>query len=401
VGDLNAVDPTDHVEPHTYTYNFTVSQEVLGKSLLEITYSGSQSTDLMVPQSDINVTPIGAYAQKNPNPEDTTYYDQYVSMNTINKDTNGSTGYNVKQDWKPYTHYKKVSINRHGGWANYNALMVSLSKRRGAFNYNLNYTWSKALGISQTPDPVNFENDYGIMSSDRTHVFNSSYSYEVGKRFKNNKFESALLNDWMISGITILQSGMPIQKQTANLNFGGTNTVPDILLPPETDPTKATKFNTISNQYYLGEGDGTGYTLMPILTCDPSKGNPRSYRRFINPNCFALPTQPTFDANGVLKTLGGQGQYQWPYLRGPKYFSSDLSISRTFKFTESQNAQIKLTGMNFLNHALWSFDDNNHNNYYLQYTKDVLATSGDGWTYGVPNEKFGRRVLEVTMKYNF
>jgi hypothetical protein len=392
VGDLNAVDPTDHVEPYTYTYNFTVSQQVLGKSLLEITYSGSQSSDLMIPQTDINVTPIGAYAQKDPNPEDTTYYDKFVSLYTIKGDNNGSKGYNIKQDWKPYTHYKKVSIIRHGGWANYNALMVSLSKRRGAFNYNLNYTWSKALGISQTPDPVNFENDYGIMSSDRTQVFNSSYSYEVGKRFK-----SALLNDWMISGITILQSGMPIQKQTANLNFGGTTSQPQIDLPNDGKQD----FNQIDNLHFLGEGDGTGYTVMPILTCNPAKGLVRSAHEFINSKCFALPTLPTFDANGVLTTLGGQGQYGWPYLRGPKYFSSDLSVSRTFKFTESQNAQIKLTGMNFLNHALWSFDDNNHNNYYLQYTKGVLATSGTGWAYGVPNEKFGRRVLEVTVKYNF
>jgi hypothetical protein len=138
---------------------------------------------------------------------------------------------------------------------------------------------------------------------------------------------------------------------------------------------------------------------MPILTCDPSSG--RSSGQYINPKCFALPTAPTFDANGVLTTLGGQGQYKWPYLRGPKYFSSDLSISRTIRITERQNAQIKLTGMSFLNHPLRSFDNNNSNNYYLNYTDGVLATSGSGWTYGVPNEKFGRRVLEITAKYNF
>jgi hypothetical protein len=99
--------------------------------------------------------------------------------------------------------------------------------------------------------------------------------------------------------------------------------------------------------------------------------------------------------------MGGQGQYQWPYLRGPAYFSSDLSLSRTIRVTEHQNAQIKFTGMNFLNHALNSFDQNNANNINLNYTTGVLATSDKGWQYGVPNERFGRRVLELTVKYNF
>jgi len=63
----------------------------------------------------------------------------------------------------------------------------------------------------------------------------------------------------------------------------------------------------------------------------------------------------------VLTKVGGQGQYQWPYLRGPAYFSSDLSLARTIKVTERQNVQIKFTAMNFLNHALKSFDQSNAN----------------------------------------
>jgi len=392
VTDLSeAVDPTDHTEPRTLTYNFTVSQQVIGKSLLEVSYSGSQSANLINPLGNQNITPLGAYMQADPNPASSNY-GKVLPISTINSNNNSE-----QQDYKPFTHYKKVNLISHGAWANYNALQVSWSKHQGPLNYNLNYTWSKTLGIGATPDPVDINNDYGIVGQDRTHVFNTSYSYEVGNRFKNNKLEGAILNGWMISGITILQSGAPLQQSSsANFNLGGTNAVPDITLP---GGSSATKFNSVSSTYYLGEAGDTAYSLMPKLTCNPASG--RTGGQYINPSCFSLPTAPSFDANGHLIAMGGQGQYQWPYLRGPAYFSSDLSLSRTIRVTEHQNAQIKFTGMNFLNHALNSFDQNNANNINLNYTTGVLATSDKGWQYGVPNERFGRRVLELTVKYNF
>jgi hypothetical protein len=123
--------------------------------------------------------------------------------------------------------------------------------------------------------------------------------------------------------------------------------------------------------------------------------------QYINPKCFALPTAPVFDTENRLIQLGGQGPYHSPIVRGPAYFSSDLSLGRTIRITERQNMQIKFTAINFLNHALKSFDQNASNNYVLNYSNGVLATQGDGWMYGVTNEKFGRRVLEMTLKYNF
>lgn len=94
-----------------------------------------------------------------------------------------------------------------------------------------------------------------------------------------------------------------------------------------------------------------------------------------------------------------------PYFRGPMYFSNDLAASRTMKINEHQNVQIKFSATNFLNHALTSFDQSNSQNLSLNYTTGTLAAQGTAngatWVYGVPNEKFGRRVLLMTLKYNF
>ena len=374
----SAVDPHDHVEPKTYTYNFTFSQQLLAKSILEITYSGSQTSDLITNLGDINKIPVGAFTKPDPNPQSA----DFGKLFPIDK-ISGT----VLQDYKPLTHYTQMNLIRHGAWANYNALQTSWSKPQGSLTYNVNYTWSKTLGIDSTADPINIENDYGILSQDRTHAFNTSWAYEVGKRFRNNKLEAAALNGWMISGIHTIQSGAPLQESfSMNIGYQGTNTLP--------------KYNTISSTYYLGTSD---YTLMPKLLCSPNAGLKGG--AYYNAQCFGTSQAPQFDSNGILVGLGGQGPYHMPYLHGPAYFTNDLSLSRSIRVTERQSAEIKFTGMNFMNHALNSFDQNNANNLNLNFTKGVLKAqddSGNGaWVSGVPNVKFGRRVLELSVRYNF
>lgn len=382
-----AVDPKDKKEPRTLNYNFTFSQQVLGKTVLEISYLGSQSSDLINPLGNVNIMPIGAYAKANPNPA-SAYFGNVLSMEQIS-----SNKHNEQQDYYPLTHYNNLNLIRHGAWSNYNSLQVVWSKTQGSLSYNLNYTWSKSLGINGAADPVNMQNDYGVLGQDHTHAFNASYSYEVGNRFHGNKLEAAALNGWMISGIMNLQSGVNLQQSfSKNMGLQGTNDLP-------------TDVHTVGSTYYLGSAS---YTLMPKITCDPTAG--RKGGAYINGNCFALPDSPQFrtaynsttKANDYYLTgLGGQGQYQMPYMRGPAYFTTDLSVSRTIRISEHQNATFKLTGMNFLNHPLKSFDQNNANNLNLNFTDAALDKGNGMWTYGVTNEKFGRRVAELTFKYNF
>ena len=371
----NAVDHNDHVEPKTYTYNFTVSQQLLGKSLLEMTYSGSQSSDLANNLTDINKIPIGAFMKPDPNPQSADFGKQYA----IDK-ISGT----ILQDYRPLTHYTAMNLIRHGAWSNYNALQASWSRSQGALTYNLNYTWSKTLGINGIEDPININNDYGILGQDRTHALNVSWAYAVGNRIKGNKLEGAVLNGWLISGIDTLQSGAPLQASfSQDLGFQGSN-------------TGTAPYNSIGSTQYLGTPD---YTLMPNLTCNPAGG--LSGGAYVNAKCFGVPAAPQINTSGVLVGLGGQGPYHMPYMRGPAYFTNDLSLGRTVKISEHQNVQVKFSGFNYLNHPLTSFDQNNANNLNLNFTNGVLVSSGAGWKYGVPNEKFGRRVLELSLRYEF
>jgi hypothetical protein len=395
VTNAGANDPHDHTEPLTLTYNFTVSEQTIAKTQLEISYVGSQTSDLINPLSGNlnNMIPIGAYMKPDPNPASANY-GQILPIDVAN----GSAA----QDYKPLTHYSGFGLINHGSWANYNALQVSWSKREGSLTYNLNYTWSKTLGInSSAVDPFDLNKDYGVLSADRTHVLNATYAYEVGNPFKRNRLEGAILNGWMVAGITAIQSGAPMAESfSMNMGFGGT----DILANTDpTDPTKPNTHspNTINSAYFLGS---PAYTLTPKVTCNPAGG--LKSRQYVNPNCFSIPSLPQIDpSTGVLTALGGRGPLQMPYFRAPKYVSNDLSASRTIRISERQNAQIKFSATNWMNHPLISFDQGNANNLNLNYTTGVLATSGAAsggtWAYGVPNEKFGRRVLEMSLRYSF
>lgn len=404
----SANDPNDHVEPRSFTYNLTLSQRTIGNTVLEATYMGSQTTDLLNPiTGNLNAqVPIGAYMKPDPNPA-SKYYGQILALNASNTgDANATVSKNT-QDYLPYPNYSGLDLINHGAWANYNSFQLVWFKQQGALTYNLNYTFSKTMGIiGNSIDPINIHNDYGVLNADRTHVLNASYAYQVGNRFKNNKLESAVLNGWMVSGITALQSGPPIpQSFSLNMGLGGTDATTDLAIK-NPDGTVATDFgtNNLNSTTYLGTPD---YTLFPKLTCNPGKGLKSD--QYVNPGCFSLLSAPQFVTSGpqmgALAALGGNGQSHMPYFRGPGYFSSDLAASRTFRMTENQSAEIKFSATNFLNHALTSFDQSNGQNLTLNYQTGALTTqgtqSGADWIYGVPNEKFGRRVLEMSLRYNF
>jgi hypothetical protein len=277
--------------------------------------------------------------------------------------------------------YGPLYVVTHGAWANYNSLQVSWNKPRGTFTYGVNYVWSKTMGISGQnnfqPDPVNIHNDYGVLNLDRTHVFNATYSYEVSTHFRG--IVGGAINGWMISGITSIQSGSPM-AQNASINYGisGTsgNTYPSFY---------------VDSTAILGSSD---YSLMPTVTCDPASSGGG-----FNASCFGVPARGT---NGV---------YQSPYVHSPYYWNSDLRMAKTFKITESQNVQFSIAGFNFLNHPLSSFDPNDARNRTLSFRPSAagladytnyagpytLSTTG----VGRPTIKYGRRVVELSLKYAF
>ena len=195
------------------------------------------------------------------------------------------------------------------------------------------------------------------------------------------KFAKGAINGWELSGITQLQSGAPIQGNTnGNLNvaYGCVN---------HQNADGTISCIGISNQNQLGSN---APPLMPSLICDPRSGLHSG--QYFNPSCFAPPA------------AGTQGNYVWPYIHGPAYFNSDLSLFKNFNITERQRLQFRFEAFNFLNHPLPQFGAEGNGDLTLNFqgTGGILTQQNTNQvTNGYPTYTVGRRVIEFAIKYNF
>ena len=348
-----AVDSTDDKQPYTDSYSVTVSQQTPWSGLLEVAYVGNRSRDLAISSgagSNINLVPVGAL----------------LSSRNGGADPNTLTANN----YRPLAGFSDLNLATNKGWANYNALQVTWVRTKGRYTLNMNYTYGKAMGIvNPSLDQFNLNNDYGVQSTNRTHIFNAAYSIELGNPIHLNKAADGLVNGWQLSGITQFESGPNLsgfQGENFGMNLNGA-TIP------------GTSF-VISNASLLGTPN---IQLNPMLTCNPASGlGPHQY---INPNCFSFPN-----------VLGQNGPSVMPAIYGPPFFNSDLGMFKNFNISESKKLQFRFNAYNFLNHPLWSFNGGNLNLGFDSVTGKVNTP-----LFGTVNTKQGHRVVQAAIKFYF
>jgi hypothetical protein len=354
-----AVDSKDDKQAYTDSYSFTISQRVPWSSLLEISYVGNQTKDipgsgnggsLNANTMNINLVPPGAMLSSN---------NGGVDPNTL--DAN---------NFRPLKGFSDLYLATNNGWANYNSLQVTWVRSRGRYSINANYTFGKAMGILGFYDQFNLGNNYGVLASNRTHIFNAAYSIELGDPIKGNKFAGGLANGWQFSGITQLQSGANLSGYNGQ-NFG---------MNPNGFKIPGTAFN-VSSIALLGTPN---IQLNPILTCDPTAN--LGEHQFVNGSCFALPTTPGLNGPQVI-----------PPIYGPAFFNSDLALFKNFNIKEQMKLQFRVNAYNFLNHPLWSFPGGNN----LSLTFDGTTGKLNNPNFGITTEKQGHRVLQFAVKFYF
>jgi hypothetical protein len=364
----SAVDSADNRQPYTDSYSFTISQRMPWSSLVEIAYVGNQSNDLQNTAgagSNINLVPVGSLL-KQPNPS------------TANPD-----------QFRPIQGYQDINLATNNLYANYNALQITWARQKGRFVIQANYSLQKSMGIVSPSggqaalDPFNLGQNYGVQPGDRRHLFNISYSIDLGSPLHGNAVAKGLVNNWQLSGITTVESGANLTYNSGtsdnfNMQLNGA------IIPGSISTTNPTGI-PIGDQSILGTN---AIQLNPIVTCNPfSNLGPHQY---INGSCFAAPTQ-----------VGANGPTLLPAAYGPAFFNWDLGLFKNFPIREKMKLQFRIQAYNWLNHPLWSFP--NSNNLTLQFNQ---APNGGAITqtnanFGTATFKQGSRVLELVAKFYF
>ena len=401
-GSQTGFDPSDYGQPITYAYNLTIDQRLKWHSLLDIAYVGSSTSQLSDNSegiegsnysalADQNKTPVGSFFKPDPvtgvlstNPE---------NLGTNPNGTTGSPTGNKAADFHPYGFaYGTASayMNQSTAYTNYNGLQVEWIKTAGRLTYNLNATWSKALGTSLQENPFDIHLNYGPTSIDRPFVFNSSYTYQTGTIGNFNRVVNGLLGGWTISGISTWQAGgyipAALGNGVPNFNLGLTYTG-----LPATAKAQGITSGIGAATYF---GTDASLPIMPVLTCNPTS-NLAHYQR-VNGNCFDAPP------------VGQQGGQKYPYISNGAYFNNDLALYRAFHIPgrEGQQVQIRVSAFDWLNHALPNYSSLTPLtlSYNVDYNSKAIAKNYNTTTFGVMDTKTGapyQRIIELNVKYFF
>ena len=279
---------TDFVNPITQQWNLGIQYQLFRRALLEIGYAGSggnhliRPTDLNFPQPDAaNALPSGRQNLVRP----------FLA-------------------WGGITHRDTTATNR------YHAMLVNF-RTEGVKGLTLNiaYTWSKNLtdatndrdAVDIPQNPLNLRAERGVARSDRTHVFNASYIWEIPwMKTHESFFVRHVLGGWQFSGITSIQSGLPLSR---------------ILASTTSNFRRGNRANQVSNPF---ENIPAGLFLF-------------------NPAAFVDPPLGTYGNTGR-GFIRGPGRHQW-----------DLSLSKNwFYHGETGRVQFRADMFNAFNHTQFS-----------------------------------------------
>jgi hypothetical protein len=275
-----------------WTSDFTISQRLPWKSLIEASYVSNMGRHL--PEAtvhNVNVMPFGSLL------------------------SNPGASPAQQAAFRPYSNYNDITITEFDGYSDYNALQVNGRHQSGPLTISANYTYGKTTGFVSSGNPFDYKQDHGPLAFDHRQVANVVVVYAMGSVIHGNKLLGGVVNGWNISSTVQMTSG-------SNLQAGGNFSASGL-------PTAQTITGT------------TDMSIYPVLTCDPRKNlGPNQY---LNPNCFAIPAK------------GTNGSYVIPEAFGPGFFNMDMSVSKNFKFTEKRYVQLRVEATNWLNHPNPSF----------------------------------------------
>ena len=304
-------------------WNTSLQRELTSNLSVEVAYAGSKITRVGLPDTNLNQLTVDQLAQgatllqRVPNP----YFGSIPRSSSL-----GDPTIPRAQLLKPYPQYTTVSLYRNNvGTTLYHGVYTKLEQRfSGGLSYLVSYTRSKLMDDASsvfdasilTGPVANFpvadsfnrrlERDYS--AGDIPHVFVSSALWDipvgVGRRSRAAGVLGAIVNDWTLTGVLTLQSGVPVAiAQTTN------------------------------NNMFAGFG-----TQRPNLIGDPNlPAAERSVSRWFNTGAFAA--APQF-------ALGSSSRNP---VRGPSYRNLDIAVMRRVLLAGSKALELRAEVFNVTN----------------------------------------------------
>ena len=296
--------------PVDYQYNFSIQQEIVRSTVVQLAYAGNQARHLWAQKEADTLTPTF---------------------------TNGDLGNPFYPLNSPRLNpaFSSLQLIEMAGQSSYNSVTAMLRKRSASgFQGQISYTFSKSMDTGSsssasdsvrspqlTMDPFSRRRDYGLSDFDARHAVLANVSYPVPFRV-GSKALGAVVNGWTLDGIVTLQSGMPFTARlSASVSRDGANVNSDRpSLKAGASPNPTSGISAGCSGFAAGTPVGTA-------------------THWYDPCAFSLPLAGTYGNLGRNTIIG------------PGLADVDLSLEKSFKLNERANATFRAEMFNIMNHA--------------------------------------------------
>jgi hypothetical protein len=288
---------TDFANPRTMQWNLTMTQRVFKTGVIEIGYVGARGDNLIRPTNANFAQPSAVVAL------------QQTVASAVNP-------------VRPYRSYTDITMRETTASSRYHGLLTSFRWQPAktttlTVNYTLSRNQTDATNDRDSVDipqnPANLAAEWADARTDRRHILSASYIYEL-PFFRDSKNAAArlALGGWQVSGITMVNSGPPVNRISVSTNGSR-------------------------------RGGFADYTPnVPVLAGQMDEWGTPNY--WFNPYAFTPPADGTFGNSG-----------RAPF-RQPGFSRTDLTLSKNFYVKGSVRLQFRADLINAFNQVNWASD---------------------------------------------
>jgi hypothetical protein len=259
---------------------------------------------------------------------------------------------NVNSLPRPYPGLGRVLSLQNVADSSYHALQATLRRARGPLTAGLSYTYSHSIdNASDRSDPVlvdsyNLRENRANSNFDERHLFNFSYLYQIpnfARWFQEwalesesqdasapsvtccSKFMNDIFGGWEVSGVTLYQSGTPFTV----INSAGNTGI------------------SLTDNAGVSSGLGIAASYPDVVhTLGQPGNNFQSFGPLLgNPSRFVAPRGLTFGTAGR------------NFLNNPSRLNFDMALLKHFKFSDSNEIQLRAEFFNIFNHTQFRIYD--------------------------------------------
>jgi len=330
VADITGLNRKQYKLPTSYQYNIGVQRALGAKSVLSVSYVGNQSRY----QSDFRQINLPDAALLPGLFNNAGNYNQVV----------------------PFQGFRSIRLAENEANGHYNSLQVDLHANvKNDLSLQFGYTYSKAIDSAGSNDNgydlnnvsnpyVGWRYDLGPSFFDRTHVAFVNFVYDIPLlRGNSSKALKTAFGGWQVSGIITMQTGAPLDIQTGNKSI--TSIVPQTRNRPD----------LVGKIKY-----------------------PKTVDAWFDPTAFADPAPGTW-GDLPAKSVRGPGRDNW-----------NLSIFKSFVFSESRGTRLEFRAE--------SFNTWNHTQFRGDRQGGGISTNLGASNFGAITNAFDPRTFQLGLK---